>query len=170
MDCTCRMRKAYFTRLTQVISIVWTSQENMPQKECEDLVLQAVTQVLLIFWISSTDETWMFFWQAIRRDGSSGGCCRMAIITKVKTKQLLPSFLDICVYCVVSNYPNRTAWRGSCGWTMSCPSSTRIGGEDKPIHHFEEGIHPSNPFCINWNNFIWKPLVIYSPANQTGGT
>merc|ERR1712079_848249 len=37
--------------------------ENMSQKECEDLVLQAVTQ-------------------AIRRDGSSGGCCRMAIITK----------------------------------------------------------------------------------------
>ena len=37
--------------------------ENMSKKECEDLVLQAVTQ-------------------AIRRDGSSGGCCRMAIITK----------------------------------------------------------------------------------------
>eukprot|EP00092_Neocalanus_flemingeri_P013359 GFUD01014403.1.p1 GENE.GFUD01014403.1~~GFUD01014403.1.p1 ORF type:complete len:231 (-),score=78.90 GFUD01014403.1:617-1309(-) len=37
--------------------------EDMQQKECEDLVLQAVTQ-------------------AIRRDGSSGGCCRMAIITK----------------------------------------------------------------------------------------
>ena len=35
----------------------------MNKKECEDLVLQAVTQ-------------------AIRRDGSSGGCCRMAIITK----------------------------------------------------------------------------------------
>ena len=35
----------------------------MSKKECEDLVLQAVTQ-------------------AIRRDGSSGGCCRMAIITK----------------------------------------------------------------------------------------
>jgi len=37
--------------------------QNMSQKECEDLVLEAVTQ-------------------AIRRDGSSGGCCRMAIITK----------------------------------------------------------------------------------------
>jgi len=37
--------------------------ENMSKKNCEDLVLQAVTQ-------------------AIRRDGSSGGCCRMAIITK----------------------------------------------------------------------------------------
>merc|ERR1712083_766585 len=37
--------------------------ENMNKKECEDLVRQAVTQ-------------------AIRRDGSSGGCCRMAIITK----------------------------------------------------------------------------------------
>jgi len=35
----------------------------MAQKDCEDLVLQAVTQ-------------------AIRRDGSSGGCCRMAIVTK----------------------------------------------------------------------------------------
>lgn len=35
----------------------------MPRQECEDLVLQAVTQ-------------------AIRRDGSSGGCCRMAIISK----------------------------------------------------------------------------------------
>jgi len=37
--------------------------KDMKQKECEDLVLQAVTM-------------------AIRRDGSSGGCCRMAIITK----------------------------------------------------------------------------------------
>jgi len=36
---------------------------DMEQKACEDLVLQAVTQ-------------------AIHRDGSSGGCCRMAIITK----------------------------------------------------------------------------------------
>jgi len=37
--------------------------EGLGQAECERLVLQAVTQ-------------------AIRRDGSSGGCCRMAIITK----------------------------------------------------------------------------------------
>jgi len=37
--------------------------EKMAQADCEKLVLQAVTQ-------------------AIRRDGSSGGCCRMAIITK----------------------------------------------------------------------------------------
>jgi len=37
--------------------------ENMTQKECEDIVLQAVTQAIL-------------------RDGSSGGCCRLAIITK----------------------------------------------------------------------------------------
>merc|ERR1712200_187588 len=35
----------------------------MSRADCEDLVLQAVTQ-------------------AIRRDGSSGGCCRMAIVTK----------------------------------------------------------------------------------------
>ena len=35
----------------------------MSQKECEDLVLQAVSE-------------------GIYRDGSSGGCCRMAIITK----------------------------------------------------------------------------------------
>ena len=38
--------------------------EKMPQGECEKLVLQMVTQ-------------------AIRRDGSSGGCCRLATITKV---------------------------------------------------------------------------------------
>merc|ERR1712073_175470 len=37
--------------------------EKMPQEECEKLVLQMVTQ-------------------AIRRDGSSGGCCRIATITK----------------------------------------------------------------------------------------
>jgi len=37
--------------------------KKMSQKACEELVLQAVTM-------------------AIRRDGSSGGCCRMAIITK----------------------------------------------------------------------------------------
>jgi len=36
---------------------------NMNQSDCENLVLKAVTQ-------------------AIRRDGSSGGCCRLAIITK----------------------------------------------------------------------------------------
>ena len=39
--------------------------EKMKQEECEKLVLQMVTQ-------------------AIRRDGSSGGCCRLATITKVK--------------------------------------------------------------------------------------
>ena len=38
--------------------------EKMAQADCEKLVLQMVTQ-------------------AIRRDGSSGGCCRLAIITKV---------------------------------------------------------------------------------------
>jgi len=37
--------------------------EKMKQEECEKLVLQMVTQ-------------------AIRRDGSSGGCCRLATITK----------------------------------------------------------------------------------------
>ena len=40
-------------------------QEKMKQEDCEKLVLQMVTQ-------------------AIRRDGSSGGCCRLATITKVK--------------------------------------------------------------------------------------
>ena len=39
--------------------------EKMPQDECEKLVLQMVTQ-------------------AIRRDGSSGGCCRLATVTKVR--------------------------------------------------------------------------------------
>jgi 20S proteasome subunit beta 1 len=42
----------------------------MPRQECEDLVLQAVTQ-------------------AIRRDGSSGGCCRMAIISKAGVERKL---------------------------------------------------------------------------------
>ncbi len=37
----------------------------MSRADCEDLVLRAVTQAIL-------------------RDGSSGGCCRMAIITKVQ--------------------------------------------------------------------------------------
>ena len=39
--------------------------EKMAQADCEKLVTQMVTQ-------------------AIRRDGSSGGCCRLATITKVK--------------------------------------------------------------------------------------
>ena len=39
--------------------------EGMSKQDCMDLVLTAVTM-------------------AIRRDGSSGGCCRMAIITKVR--------------------------------------------------------------------------------------
>ena len=39
--------------------------EKMKQEDCEKLVLQMVTQ-------------------AIRRDGSSGGCCRLATITKVR--------------------------------------------------------------------------------------
>ena len=32
-----------------ITELTATFQENMPQKECEDLVLQAVTQVLLLF-------------------------------------------------------------------------------------------------------------------------
>ena len=47
--------------------------EKMAQADCEKLVLQMVTQ-------------------AIRRDGSSGGCCRLAIITKVIHVHYLKSF------------------------------------------------------------------------------
>ena len=39
--------------------------EKMPREECEELVLQMVTM-------------------SIRRDASCGGCCRLAIITKVR--------------------------------------------------------------------------------------
>merc|ERR1712107_138193 len=60
MDHTYRVS---YTSSVIILFIYLIFQDNMPQKECEDLVLQAVTQ-------------------AIRRDGSSGGCCRMAIITK----------------------------------------------------------------------------------------
>lgn len=50
----------------------------MSRAECEDLVLQAVTM-------------------AIRRDGSSGGCCRMATITKdgVERRLILNTELPI---------------------------------------------------------------------------
>jgi 20S proteasome subunit beta 1 len=69
--------------------------EDMEQKACEDLVLQAVTQVSYTFsqircictrirFSSLTNPV-----QAIRRDGSSGGCCRMAIITKTGVERKL---------------------------------------------------------------------------------
>ena len=57
--------------------------EKMAQADCEKLVTQMVTQ-------------------AIRRDGSSGGCCRLATITKVK-----PENIQIC------NIIFRTESRGS---------------------------------------------------------
>ena len=44
--------------------------EKMSQADCEKLVTQMVTQ-------------------AIRRDGSSGGCCRLATITKVKLDRMV---------------------------------------------------------------------------------
>ena len=44
--------------------------ENMAQADCEKLVLQMVTQ-------------------AIRRDGSSGGCCRLAVVTKTGVERKL---------------------------------------------------------------------------------
>ena len=53
--------------MLSVVSMMMTLlmlQEKMKQEDCEKLVLQMVTQ-------------------AIRRDGSSGGCCRIATITKV---------------------------------------------------------------------------------------
>ena len=48
MDHTYRVSNINITELTV------TFQENMPQKECEDLVLQAVTQVLLLFVVHFT--------------------------------------------------------------------------------------------------------------------
>ena len=50
MDHTYRVRNIDIAELTK------TFQENMPQKECEDLVLQAVTQVLLSFVLHHTDS------------------------------------------------------------------------------------------------------------------
>ena len=54
--------------------------EKMPQAECEKLVLQMVTQ-------------------AIRRDGSSGGCCRLATVTKVRPPPPPPPpVLEPCLF------------------------------------------------------------------------
>ena len=50
----------------------------MSRADCEDLVLRAVTQAIL-------------------RDGSSGGCCRMAIITKVKSSLWMEGTLGFLV-------------------------------------------------------------------------
>ena len=51
--------------------------EKMAQADCEKLVTQMVTQ-------------------AIRRDGSSGGCCRLATITKVTKVNTLLMIIYIC--------------------------------------------------------------------------
>ena len=67
--------------------------EKMPQGECEKLVLQMVTQ-------------------AIRRDGSSGGCCRLATITKVSV--LLVGRSSPPLHCASINVMHRMALRGSC--------------------------------------------------------
>ena len=48
MDHTYRVSNTNITELTE------TFQEKMPQKECEDLVLQAVTQVLWLFVLHHT--------------------------------------------------------------------------------------------------------------------
>ena len=87
----------------------------MPQKECEDLVLQAVTQVYPQYILRSQTievpyadcrdlmaHTSLIALQAIRRDGSSGGCCRMAIITKVSWSKTLKQTREdekkLCVF------------------------------------------------------------------------
>ena len=67
--------------------------EKMPQGECEKLVLQMVTQ-------------------AIRRDGSSGGCCRLATITKVSVLLVWRSSPPL--HCALINVMHRMALRGSC--------------------------------------------------------
>ena len=53
--------------------------EKMPREECEELVLHMVTM-------------------SIRRDASCGGCCRLAIITKVRLlkSQLCSSWYNVC--------------------------------------------------------------------------
>ena len=60
--------------------------EKMSQADCEKLVLQAVTQVGEGERFSRCNDVGsffsFFFCQAIRRDGSSGGVARLAIITK----------------------------------------------------------------------------------------
>ena len=53
--------------------------EKMSQADCEKLVTQMVTQ-------------------AIRRDGSSGGCCRLATITKVKLEKKINVLLKCCYF------------------------------------------------------------------------
>ena len=62
--------------------------EKMAQADCEKLVMQMVTQ-------------------AIRRDGSSGGCCRLATITKVNHQKIGVSLHNIIIIHI------RTESRGS---------------------------------------------------------
>ena len=128
----------------------------MPQKECEDLVLQAVTQVFLLFvvhftrcHINHTDfRALTSCWQAIRRDGSSGGCCRMAIITKVK--------INRCKSC---EWKNTLIGRGGEEAVAEQRAAHQVLGGDQ-AHPGLGGGDPSiklpnawYTFRINWNVF-----------------
>ena len=116
--------------------------------------------MLHTFTVTILGLSFIICFQAIRRDGSSGGCCRMAIITKVNINWFQHSFLKEGRKI---NHPqptlNRMGWRGSCGWTTSCPSSTRRRNE--PSRTFKRNNFTIQyVMCVQRINMLPVPIAI----------
>ena len=133
----------------------------MPQKECEDLVLQAVTQVTDAPHFHSHYFGTLFYHlflgnqerRQLRRMVQDGDYHQ-------GQNQLISALL---LEERKINHPqptlNRTGWRGSCGWTTSCPSSTKRRNE--PSRTFKRNNFTIQyVMCVQRINMLPVPIEI----------
>ena len=105
--------------------------------------------------------------QAIRRDGSSGGCCRMAIITKVSWSNVETNKIKWeKIMFLHADHP-QPGWRGEEAVVEQRAAHQVLSWDSRPFL-WRMLSWPKPPtlmlrkhvICIRWNNYMWQTLVI----------